>query len=275
MRVIKVNLKLSGIAAMTGFILSLLVGLASGGGFPVSLLRALVCALVFFGLSYGIWALINRFLPELLQPSAVAGDDGLVPEEEAGSHVDISVDDGDDTIPDGAVSPEEGGSENDLGNISDLISQDDGTPFAGPVSAVRPAVNRDFPWEPLIPEEVPPESLSSDVPDVGMDQNNKESYTKGGSDSLPGKGASSDFVPAPLPVTLSGAGFKAGAGFESLPDLDAMAGAFMSSEDAEEEGAAAVYPVERKPPGTKGKSMDGKLNSRELASAIQSILKKD
>jgi hypothetical protein len=77
-------------------------------------------------------------------------------------------------------------------------------------------------------------------------------------------------------MSLEGSSLGNGTGFESLPDLDAMAGAFMSSEDEEEEDEAAVaYPVERKPPGTKGQAMGRNLNSRELASAIQTILKKD
>ncbi|GHV05131.1 hypothetical protein FACS189485_11660 [Spirochaetia bacterium] len=264
---IKINLKLSGIAAAAGFILSLLVGITSRGGFPISLLRALLCGAVFFGLSYGIWVMINRFLPELLISPSAAGEDGLLSGESAGSRIDISVDDGDETVldpgevsldaSDEGVRPDEGGAENDLGNISDLMPGD-GAPFAGSVPGSESAAL---------------ENANPEGPDAGMDQNNKESYTKSGSDSLPGKGASVDFVPTPLSLESSGLGD--GKGLESLPDLDVMAEAFMSSEDADEEDAAAVFPVERKPPDTKGKSVEGKLNSRELASAIQSILKKD
>lgn len=267
-------MKLSGIAAVTGFILSLLIGVASGGGGLISLLRALISGLVFFGLAGGIWVLINRFLPELLLPAAAIGEDEFDPGEDAGPHVDISVDDGDDAIPAGAVTPGEDGAENDLGNISDLMEKPD-APSTGTAPAARPAAHQErYPWEPLVPvpEEAPLESLNSDAPPVGMDQNNKESYTKGGDDSLPGKGGSSGFVPAPLPMSPEGLGDS---GFESLPDLDAMAGAFMSSEDEEEDEAALTYPAERKPPETKGQAMGGNLNSRELASAIQNILKKD
>jgi hypothetical protein len=266
-----INLKLSGIAAVTGFILSLLVGIASGGGFPISLLRALLWGMIFFGLASGIWVMVNRFLPELLLSSAL-GEDNPVPEEE-GAHVDISVDDGDDTIPAGAVSPEENSAENDLGDISDLMAETN-APSAGAVAPPPAADQGPYPWEPVdSAEEASPEHLNSNVPSAGMDQNNKESYTKNGGDSSPRK-AASEFVPAPLPMSLGGSGLGDG-GLESLPDLDAMAGAFMSSEDAEEEDAAAAYPAEGTPPDAKGKSMGGNLNSRELASAIQNILKKD
>ncbi|GHV56486.1 hypothetical protein AGMMS49579_21100 [Spirochaetia bacterium] len=251
-----INLKVSGIAAMAGFILSLLVGIASGGRVPVSLLRALLFSMVFFGLSCGIWVLINRFLPELLSPGAAAGEDNFIPEED-GSHVDISVDDGDDTIPeeDSADGP---------GNILDSIENDN----APAVSAI----NQDSPWEPAALEDL---GIGSPPADIGMDQNNKESYTKKEGDLLLGKEAASDFVPTPLPMSL-GTGGRNGEDLESLPDLDAMAGAFMPSEDAEGEDVSPVISsVEKKPSGTKGQSMGGNLNSRELASAIQNILKKD
>jgi hypothetical protein len=267
----KINLKLSGIAAAAGFILSLLVGIASGGGFPISLLRALLWGAVFFGLSCGIWVMINRFLPELLISPSAGADDGLLSGEPVGSRIDISLDDGDETVldpgensldaPDGGIRPDEGGAENDLGNISDLMADGASSAVPGSESAARSAAEDPYPWEPAALETVNP-----DGPDAGMDQNSKESYTK------KGKGASVDFVPAPLPLSLERSGD--GKGLESLPDLDVMAEAFMSSEDVNEE-EAAVYPVERKPPDTTGKSMEGKLNSRELASAIQSILKKD
>jgi hypothetical protein len=230
---------LSGIIAAAGFVLSLLVGVFSGGRFSFSLIRALICGAVFFGLACGIWVLINRFLPELL-PSTQAEEDPLFPvEEEPGSRVDIFVDDNDDTIPAGAVTPEENSAGNDLDNISDLAA-------------------------------------AAGTPAAGMDQNNKESYTKGGGELFSGEGAAVDFVPAPLPLSPENTIPGDKPGFESLPDLDAMAGAFTSSEDAGEEDAApTAFPADGKPPGVKGKSMVRDLNSRELASAIQSILKKD
>ncbi|GHT72077.1 hypothetical protein FACS1894110_26260 [Spirochaetia bacterium] len=250
-----INLRLSGITGGTGFILSFLVGVLSGGGVPISLLRALLWGIVFFGLSWGIWALIKRFLPELLLNGSAesSGADNPVTGEE-GTHVDISVDDGEAAI-------EEDSAGNDLGNGN--------TPSARPAV---PAINQNSPWEPAALEDP---AAGSPPADIGMDQNNKESYTKREGDSLLENGVSSDFVPAPLPMSL-GTGIGNGEEFESLPDLDAMAGVFMPSEDMEEEDTvSAVYPSEKKPSDTKGQSMGGNLNSRELASAIQNILKKD
>jgi len=87
-----INFRVSGIAAGIAFVLSLLIGILSGAGFPYLLLRALVFACVFFALSgLGFWA-VSRFLPELLSESGGGTDVGddfdiSVP----GSRVDISV----------------------------------------------------------------------------------------------------------------------------------------------------------------------------------------
>ncbi|GHV11007.1 hypothetical protein FACS189491_01500 [Spirochaetia bacterium] len=234
-----INLKLSGIIAATGFVLSLLTGVLSGGGFPFSLIRAFICGMIFFGLACGIRVLINRFLPELLLPPQ-AEEDPLFPvEEESGSRVDIFVDDNDDDIPAGAVTPEENSAGNDLDNISDLMA-------------------------------------TAGTPAAGMDHIEKESYTKGAGELFFGEEAAVDFVPASLPLPLENTIPGDKPGFESLPDLDVMAGAFMSPEDAGGEDAApAAFSADGKPPGVKGKSMVGDHNSRELASAIQTILKKD
>ncbi len=74
------------IGAITGFVLSFLVGLLSGVAFPVVLLRAALMALVFAGLAFGGKFLIQQFVPELVAPSSV---DASVPA--GGSMVDITV----------------------------------------------------------------------------------------------------------------------------------------------------------------------------------------
>lgn len=107
------NIKWSALAGGFAFTLSLLVGLVTRVGL-VALVRALVFGVLFFVLGSLIRALIKMFLPELLlngpaQPSEdTAG-------EEAGSRVDITVDDDvpaddafdrlpeEDTLDDGAL----------------------------------------------------------------------------------------------------------------------------------------------------------------------------
>ncbi|GHV85633.1 hypothetical protein AGMMS50230_12410 [Spirochaetia bacterium] len=80
------NFKASGIAAGTGFILSLIIGFVSGAGIGVILVRALVFGMVFFGLSCFIFWLLAQFVPELLTDT----DDNLdIPL--SGSRIDISV----------------------------------------------------------------------------------------------------------------------------------------------------------------------------------------
>ncbi|GHV42064.1 hypothetical protein AGMMS49546_19500 [Spirochaetia bacterium] len=289
-----INLKLSGLAAVSGFILSLLIGIASGGGTAISLIRSLFCGLGFFALSSGIWVLINRFIPEILV-APPREEDNLLMGASSGSRVNISVED--ENIPEGAVIPEEDRPENDMGNIADLVASGGpmGKPTPQPAAPPPPPSppQDDFPWEPMpVLQEVNLESFTPDslmAPPImespaprggaGMDQNAKESYTRAGTNMSSGAGASSDagFTVSPSPLPFSGAAFGDEPGLETLPDLDAMAGAFMSSDDGgEEEPAPPAFPAERKILSTnKGQAMGGDYRSKDLASAIQTILKKD
>jgi len=80
------NKKISSIGAVAAFILSLLIGIISGGTFLIVLLRAAMCGVVFFALITGGSILIHIFLPELL---FLGQDEASVP----GSQVDISIED--------------------------------------------------------------------------------------------------------------------------------------------------------------------------------------
>jgi hypothetical protein len=246
-----INVKLSGIAAGAGFILSFIVAIASGAGPSVSLLRGLLWAGAFFVLSGGVWALIKRFIPELLLPpreDAVTADmpDGMVA---AGSRVDISLGDGDDALPVKPVLPEEDGAAGDMGNIADLLG-----------TARSPGAAEDAPGED-----------SAGTGGAGMDLNEKERYTERGNGT-----ASPAFTPDPAPPSVQNAVFGDD-GLEDLPDLDTMAGAFMASGevDDDEEPAAYAPPEGNVPPGRKDQSLGGDFDPKELASALQTILKKD
>jgi hypothetical protein len=105
------NPKISGIAAGIGFLLSSLLGIITGASFPLLVIRALIFAVVFFGLvSAGYWA-IDRFLPELM------GSSGEAPA--LGARVDISV--GDEFL----ENPGETGENIDLpGNTLDQDDED-------------------------------------------------------------------------------------------------------------------------------------------------------
>jgi hypothetical protein len=87
------------------------------------------------------------------------------------------------------------------------------------------------------------------------------------------------FTPLPPPPPLqSFSGADSGSGIETLPDLDAMAGAFMSSneEEGEETALPSVFGAESRPrkPG-KAKSREDDYSPKEVASAIQTLLKRD
>jgi hypothetical protein len=83
------NPRISGIFAGVGFVLSFLMGLATGAHFPLLLIRAFIFAAVFFALASAGYGAIQMYLPELLAP----------PPNEApalGGGVDISVGGDDD-----------------------------------------------------------------------------------------------------------------------------------------------------------------------------------
>ncbi|MDR1100626.1 MAG: hypothetical protein LBL28_09110 [Treponema sp.] len=84
-----INIKWSAIAGGIGLVLSLLVGIISGAGFPMVLIRALVFGVVFFVLAGLVWLLINNCIPELLYSRN--GDEGTG--KTPGSRVDISLGD--------------------------------------------------------------------------------------------------------------------------------------------------------------------------------------
>jgi hypothetical protein len=108
-----INIKWCAFAGGFGFAASLLVGIISGAGFPLVLIRAGVFGAAFFALAGLVWIVINNFIPELFYSGAE--DSGLKP----GSRVDISVDDGQES-----ALPEmyRGSGGDEVDNISDLIS---------------------------------------------------------------------------------------------------------------------------------------------------------
>jgi hypothetical protein len=78
------NPKVLAFAGGAGFILSLLIGMISGAGFLMALIRALIFAALFAGMAAGASWLIVHFLPELIE-----AEDAEV--NVPGSRVNISV----------------------------------------------------------------------------------------------------------------------------------------------------------------------------------------
>jgi hypothetical protein len=255
------NFRWSSIAAAAAFIISFTLGISIRGRMPIVLLRALGFGALFFILAALVWRIINRYIPELLQAPSPQ-DPSLMEGLDAGSRVDITVGDREDVIPQGAVIPPEEEADDSVGNISEMASGGYSRPARPP--AVEPAA-------PVASEVQSAVSFegSADSPGAGMDQSPQSGYTQGGSGVSP-----------PPPGGASGLGDLSG-GIESLPDLDAMAGTFLSSDAAGGEEPASS-PISSSAPGRpprtikgKGKEVGEDFNPKELASAIQTILKRD
>jgi hypothetical protein len=267
------NLKVSGIAAAAGFVLSLLIGVFTGGALGISLMRALFFGMVFFALGSAVWILVNRFIPELLMPPE---EEPLMAGLETGSRVNISV--GDDDISINAAIPPEDGAKDDLGNVAELVSRRSQPAAAGAFVPGGPGMD-DIPVSGM---DFGPAAESPD-PAAGamaLDLGAKDGYSKEATGlplgAEPQTGASMSAL-AP-PAGGSGGGDPVGS-LDALPDLDAMAGTFLSSgEEAGEETAATTSILDagpRRPLSAKAKGPEADYNPKEVASAIQTILKRD
>jgi hypothetical protein len=253
-----INLKWPGIAAGTGLLLSLFVGIISGANFPAALIRAFIFGAVFFALAALAWFLINKFLPDLLSLST----GGL---NAPGSRVDISLDDS-QTV--SAAIPGRGSAQSaspadeeaeDIGNIADLLN--------GNVQAKEAAPTPGYSG--LAGEQAGPDS--------GVQAENAAPYTRdfgvsGGNNSGMDQNSDNDYTKtegwAPGGGNLDSA--------DALPDLDSMAGSFVpSAEEAAETTPDSAPHAPKRSGSGKGQSMGGDFNPKELASAIQTILSKD
>jgi hypothetical protein len=253
------NLRWSGLAAVVAFLVSLILGISVHAQIHIVLLRAFGFALAFFFLAALLWRLINRYLPELLQiPSPQ--DSPLMPDLETGSRVDITL--GDSEIPRNAAIPPEGASDESVGNIADMTRS-------------RTRERSEPPPDPSPDPSPSPSPAPSFVPlsAQGMDQSPPSRYTQE-REGVPA-------APPPNPGSKGGVSGVSALGdlsgdVESLPDLDALAGTFLSSGAAgDEEASAPSSTGVGEYRSKKGKEVGEDFNPKELASAIQTILKRD
>jgi hypothetical protein len=220
------NFKLCGIAAGTAFVLSLLVGIISGSGILVLLMRALLFGVLFFVLTCLIFWLLGQFVPELLN---VAGDDLDIPV--SGSHVNISVG---ESIS-GAFPTDNSESVDDIGGSS-----------------------------------------SSPAP---LDQGVNAGYTEErgladgfGSPSAGGMGPSATDPRGPSQATIPDNGE------DMFPDMDGFSEASTFPSEGVDLGMSFDAPEtpKKSPSSNRGKqALAGAFNPKELAQAIQTVLKKD
>jgi len=213
-----INFRVCGIAAGIAFILSLIIGIFSGTGFFVLLLRALLFAGVFFALAgLGFW-IVSRFLPELMNE----GEDDYdlaVP----GSRVDISV-----------------------GSSIEGAFPDDGSEAVDDIAGRPSAVKRQV-YTPL-------------------DQNADSGYNEERAFDGDGSGGFSGLEPPESSDT----------GQAALPDMDNL-----SEEDspgvqeAEVDLFTSGAPEPRRSSSSKKPTMADDFDAKDLARAIQTVLKKD
>jgi hypothetical protein len=236
--------KLSGIVGGIALVLSLFIGFISGVGFPWLLIRALVFGVGFFVLSGCVYWLVTQFLPELLDqreedPGLEAGGPG--------SRVDISITD------DGEGEASRGGEFS-----SDLDASDGLTDLVGTVSPSN-------------------ENMDS-LPGNGLDQQAEDGYTRGGkaaegpvnSGTPSSQGAADPAVPAVVAL-----GTESSDTVDELPDLELMADVFVTP--SLEGGAGEIIESSSAIPAGRSKppNMGGDFNVKEMASAIQTILKRE
>ena len=254
------DLRINGILAGIAFILSLLIGLVSRTTMPRLIFRPLIFAVLFFALSTVVKIVVNRFLPELLEEDEM--EDGPF---RPGSRIDITEDDsqvysGSDGLYRGlssavagqstmAAKPDD--SDENLGNISDLAS--------------KASISRGNGGEIL----------------AGMDHKVKEGYTVAGEMGDFSESAQDGVLGADFDdFTSVGQGPGRAAVLnseEALPDLDSMAGAFMSASEVEEtemEEFSSSGPL-RKPSSAKPPAWTEDFNAKEIAQGLRTVLNKD
>jgi len=251
------NLRIGVIIAGTAFFLSLFLGLAGGTTLPLLIVRPVIFAGIFFIFPSLIKMVISRFLPELLEEGGskreaenLSGSEGesqpwRVPA--AGSRINILEGDPGSTGPApkqavfGAL-PDD--SDEELGNISELHAVS---------TASRTSYERT---------------------QEGMDQNPQEDYTGEGAPDIASKEA-----PEGKPEKQArGTGFGDISSEDALPDLDSMAGAFLSpvkGEESVEPEYSAPLPKPSLSSKNKAPAWSGDFNAKELASGLRTILSKE
>ncbi|MDR1411268.1 MAG: phage holin family protein [Spirochaetaceae bacterium] len=296
------NSKIGGIAAAFGFVLSLAIGLISGTG-VFAVMRALVFAAFFFVLANILIIIARRFLPDLLEFSPEPNGD-----PRPGSRVNIVEEDGAASMLGG-----EAGLENlDSGQGGGLLAEPDLSSErfsyggdSGAFGETPPDLGGDsgfsgtpFPDSGNLagPGENPPAGISS--PGPALDQRDKNSYNRKGdvSDSEAGAGAPFAGGAGLSPPAPRGEAALPGdsSSMDVLPDFEAMSHAFLASAREAETGEAGdgtagqtddVFqlsvtgqspdPSSQYYTGNKPVEMEGDFPPKQLAQAIQTVLKRD
>jgi hypothetical protein len=291
------NFRWAFMAAIFGAVVSLLLGLVSGVGFGLVLVRALIFGVVFFGLGFALYFVVNTYFPELLY---LTEDTTPQTNEVVDGHISIAM----DSMGEYAV-PElfnKQGDPNEIGNIEDLIS-----------GVFRPGGdNRRDSGETSQPE-YPNVNFSMDA--EGLDQNKETSYNDSSEfgdasfgdlgDIGSGSFNETPAVETPPPAekhqvfqpqfTPQIGGDDSGLG--GLPDLDMMAMAFTNMSDNQSMAASAPTSAPASTPapsmgsvssddddsgpdrsqykGNKPQALKGDFQPQAIAQGIRTVLSKD
>jgi hypothetical protein len=231
-----VNIRNCAIAAITAFILSLLVGLIFGAGLFVVLFRAVIFAIVFFVLGAAIQFLVGNYVPEILEGDDFDADEPIGDNQAVGSRVNMTIGDDEAAVPKMYRDEGEG---DEVGNIGDLVG------------GIDQNTKDDYTVKEAVFHE-------AETPESRFTVNRQEpSFSP----------ADDDFAPAAEAVDV-------------LPDLDSMAGSFLSSDGKEmPESVAGSAPASvsasKRSSGGKSVNLGGDFNPKELAQAIRTKLNKD
>jgi len=123
-------------AAATALIISFLLGMISGVGASLLVIRAIIFMLVFFGMGFGLRLVIERFFPDIFY--AESEPDSMDSFDQQPQRVNIVIDNaGEYAVPELYKTPSD---PNELGNIEDLIS---GTFKPYPTAESSPAAGID------------------------------------------------------------------------------------------------------------------------------------
>lgn len=266
------GLKKAIIVAGSVFILSSLIGLVSSVNFLALLLRALFLSAGFFGLVVGIYFLFERFIPELLDSSALPQGDqdegaDFSDADDIGSRFDVTV--GDDEELASLQSVDEDEEIDTLETVDEELGELDAQSEVAAQSSVAA--------QSLIAIE--PENAS--ILKNALDRSEESDYTTTeepfkqdsdvGKSSSPLSKNTAESVAVPLP------GFH---DVDQLPDLDGFADSFAplsasADEQEQSEGTASTASLQSGRSLTLDSGKASNFDTGELVSAIQTMLKKE
>jgi len=237
-----INIRFGLLTGLAALVISFAVGLLSGANIFYIIIRALIFAVVFFGLGFGARLVTYNFFPDLLSVANEKEQDTLTL---PGSRVNITLDNNKGfALPEmykNRDNPEE------IGDIADITT--------GSMASV---------------------SELSEISDEGIDLNREDVYTyggygaAGGQNAIPG-GDGQHTAPAFTPSFGSDV-----SGLGGLPDLDALAGAFLTNAGKTESSSLLETPGPvRSPMGNKPQPMKGDFNPKELAEGLRTVLIND